>query len=960
MNSKNIVHSIIFNKKEREKNKKINPKKYARLLRKEKWGDFKHLIIFLFITIIIAAFVTAYEMAIPIYKETKEAMFTSLSEMNANTFMRAGNTDIYDVNNKLIGRLGNEKYEYVDISEISPYVTRGYIAKEDRDFSLHMGVDIKGTFRAMLAYVKNRGAITQGGSTITQQVIKNNLLTQERTFKRKITEIFLAWQMEKEYNKAQIMEFYCNSNYYGNGCYGIEGASQYYYGHSSSDLTLAEAAMLVATSNSPNSCNPVVNYDLSMEKKKNVLSDMLECGYITEEELKSAAEEKPKIVKKSENVANENYMITYAIHCAALKLMEHEGFEFKYTFKSTDEYKRYDKKYGDTYNKAVSNIRSGGYSIYTSLNPDIQKILQKSIDKGMSVYKKKNEDGIYELQCAGVCVDNNTGLVAAIVGGREEKGSYNRGYQSKRQPGSSIKPLLDYGPAYNEGIYTPSSKIVDEPVNIDGYKPTNAWSGYAGSITSREGLLRSYNTIAVKTYMKTTKPVALSYLDSLKFTSLTYSDMVAPAVAVGGFTTGATVIDMAKGYATIANKGRYIDNNCLKSMISYDGKEIYKANNASHEVYNEDVAFMLTDILSGMFQEDYMPGKKFKKSSQIYMGKTGTTNDNKDAWFCGSSPYYSTSLWMGYDIPEKMEGIAGGTKPCEIWTSFMDTLHKEMDLEKKEFYMPDTIRLQDSSGNQKEVKYTKDVYKSRPSGYDYVSMILKERREQQLKEEDEKALQKRAEKAVVKFEKFQITTIEEAQSVDSMYNEVYELADSVSDQNIREKLLTRIAYKYELLTGELTDKWANAIEAYKDALQAKMDEENGNAAELSSELAAEAEKNYHIAVVQCYINLLNMQNQYSYAMETWIIKAKEGLETCRDYDEYNKLKSNLDAAIDKTRILQEEKALSETPVDEDNDAQVLPLPTQQPDDIPGENDNGNDMEEEDNDGGISDEYEYIG
>lgn len=926
-------------RKRRKKERKINPRKYRRLVRREKWEDLRHLAVFVVFTVIMAATVSFYGFCIPIYEETKEAMFDSMSKMSQNTFLRAGNTNIYDTDGKLIGRIGNEKYEYVEADRISPYVTKGYIAKEDRNFSMHMGVDIKGTTRAVVAYITHKGEITQGGSTITQQVIKNNLLTQEKRFKRKITEIFIALQMEKEYNKIQIMEFYCNSNYYGNGCYGIEGASQYYFGHSAMDLSLAEAAMMVATSNSPNNYNPVADYGLCMEKKKLVLDDMAECGYITNEEYMAALEEEPVIVQKSENVANENYMITYAIHCAALKLMEYEGFEFKYTFDSSEEYEEYDELYKTTYTAAVASIRSGGYEIYTSLNPDIQKIFQKAIDKGMVEYDEKNEEGIYTMQSAGVCVDNSTGLVVAVVGGREGKGSYNRGYQARRQSGSAIKPLLDYGPAYNEGIYTPSSVLVDEPVNIDGYKPTNAWAGYAGEITSREALLRSYNTIAVKTYMKTTKPVALSYLESMRFSTLTYSDMIAPALAVGGFTVGVTPADMAKGYATLASGGNYVENDCIKSLVSYTGTEVYSDTGSSHEVYTEDTAFMINDILSGMFQENFMPGKKFQKSDQIYMGKTGTTNNNKDAWFCGSSAYYSASVWMGYDIPKEMKNVAGGNKPCEIWTKFMDSLHDKLGLERKEFNVPGTVMLSNSDGSVMEVGYSENVYKSRPEGYDYISMILKEKREDEKRKEDEKVLEERAEQATEDFERFQITTVQEAQSVDEMYNEVYMLVNSVSDDEIRIDLLERIAYKYQILSGNLAEKWENAIDAYNKSLQAKLNEENNTAAVLSEELAYEAEKSYRISMVESYINLLNMQSGYISIMESWIIQAEAGMQSCTEYEaEYVMLRQNLDDAVMRIRTLQINGIINETidqpsilpPVQED--AGVSEAPFQSPDD----------------------------
>lgn len=890
--------------KEGKKEKKINPEKYKRLLRMERRADLKHLIFFLIITIIIAAIVVGYGIVKPIYDETATAMYEALTTMNENSFLRIGNTEIYDKDDKLIGRIGNEKYEYVDISDISPYITQAYIAKEDRNFATHLGVDFKATLRAGLSLIKNRGEITQGGSTITQQVVKNNLLTQQQTFKRKFTEIFIAFGVEKEYNKAQIMEFYCNSNYYGNGCYGVEGASQYYFGCFAKDVTLAQAAILVATSNSPNNYNPVVDYDLCMEQKASVLDDMLECEFITEDECKQAKEDQPEIVQKSDNIKNESYQITYAVHSAALKYMEINGFEFKYTFETDEEYKTYNELYSSEYNKAVEEIRTGGYKIYTSLDNKIQKQLQKKIDKELKGYKEKDENGIYTLQSAAVCIDNESDMVVAIVGGREGMGSFNRGYQAKRQPGSSIKPLLDYGPAFNEGYLTPASILEDKQLDINGYRPKNAWSGYVGNIDVRTALVKSYNTIAIQAFMMTGAEKSLSYLDKLHFSSITYSDMISLPISVGGFTYGVTVDNIAKGYSTIANGGQYTNNTCVRELLTYNNESIYKATEEKEEVYNADTAFMLTDVLEGQFKESYGAGYKYIDSKQNYAGKTGTTNDFKDVWFCGFSPYYTTAVWIGYDMPKPMEGITANTTPCKIWTEFMDDLHKNLNLEPKEFEVPYTIRLEAQDGTRREVSYSENVYKSRPKGWDYVSTILEERRKEAEAEVTEKRLQEMAEAKVADFENFNITKVEEAIKVTELYQEAYNLASQVNNSKIRAELLERIASKYEILNKDVITIWNDAIEAYNKSLQEKREQESELQAQLSIEAAREARKTAKLELVQYYIDNLNERTVYTTIIEEMIENAKLALEDCVEYPEdYQRLAIDLNLAINRVLLL---------------------------------------------------------
>lgn len=821
----------------------------------------------------------------PKYAKTKENVYQFISNMDTGTFRRKGNTYVYDKDNKKIGKIGNEKYVYKESSKISDYIKNGYIAQEDRRFATHHGIDIKGIARAGIVMIKNRGHATQGASTITQQVVKNNLLSSERTMKRKITEMMIALQLEKTYSKAQIMEFYCNSNYYGCGCYGVEGAAQYYFGHSAADVSLAEAAMLVGVSNRPSAYNPVTSYDKAIAKKNEVLSSMFSQGYITEKEYKKAKKEQPKIVEKTDNTDNDNYMVSYAIHCATLELMKQDGFEFQYDFTSQKSYEKYKAAYKESYSDAAGIIRSGGYKIYTSFDQNVQKKLQKAV-------KKNLPSGV---QGAAVCVDNTSQMVIAMVGGKSENGEYNRGFLMERNPGSAIKPLLDYGPALNEGVSTAATYIEDEKVDFHGYSPKNADLIYRGSITMREALARSVNTVAVKLLNQTGMKTAFPYLGKMHFSSLCYADRTALSSALGGFTYGVKVVDMAKGYATLANQGRYSENNCLREIKTEDGTKIYQSQKDTTEVYNKDTAYILTDMMQGTFREDYGTAHDLYDNRQYYAGKTGTTNDNKDAWFCGYSAYYTTAVWAGCDKPRSVEGLKGASYPGKIWKDFMSDIHK--DKAKVDFPIPDTVYLVNRSGIEKKISKTKDLWKSRPSGFDYESsltrdMLLEKQKERRIEKEE-----KAAEKKVSDFEDYEIKNSSEAKQFATYYQKVLDVIEEIEDESKQRSFKNRAAYKYELLSKEVMDKWNEVIKQEEENAQKKKDLENKEDAAKSEEEAVNSLKDKRKEVVSWYIDALYDRTLYTDTVKKMISDAQDALGKCSGLSGYDSLKDELSKAI---------------------------------------------------------------
>lgn len=848
----------------------------------------------------------------PEYRNIKEKEFDTFSKISDGAFHKAGNTVIYDKNNKKIGSIGNEKYYYVKISAISPYVTKGYVSKEDKAFYTHHGVSWKGTLRAAIKLVINRGEKTQGGSTITQQVVKNCLLTQTKTYERKIIEIATARQIEKQYTKAQIMEFYCNTNYYGNGCYGIEGASMYYFRKHAKDLSLGEAAMLVGVSNRPNAYNPVYSYSSAMKQKKIVISEMLEDKEITKTQAQEAISERPTIVRYSQNTKNRGYLVSYALHCATLKLMKFNNFQLRYKFSSQSDYKKYRKRYMSAYNKYYQQVRTGGYSIYTSLDPAVQKKLQTSITGGLKSKPEKQKNGSYAFQGAGVCIDNRTQMVVAVVGGRDEKYDYNRGYQMERQPGSAIKPLLDYGPGINEGTIYNGTSVKDQKTSFDGYTPKNADNRYHGTVTARKALVRSYNIPAVKIYSMTGRTASLSYLQAMKFSHLTYTDQNVYPVAIGGFSRGVTVEEMARGYATMENGGQYSDNTCIRKMSSFADKTVYSATKETKEVYNEDTSFMISDMLEGMFRESGSLGYGRNTAGQRYAGKTGTTNSNRDMWFCGYSKYYTTALWMGYDYPRSID-VPTKTR-MDVWLHFMNSVHG--GLARKEFAPPSTVKLRNiKTGTEQNVSYASsgDVYAARPEGWDYMSSIVQKQMIEGEQKRAERARIARCQKLVKEIENYKIESMSDAAKFKAAYQNAYNAALEVVTESKREEFTERLEIRYNAL-GKALKKWGEAETEYNDQVKQKKEEDAKIEAQKELENARSKISENRVSIAEYYIDQISGRTVYTETVKELIDKATEAVEKCKGTSEYSMLKSDLDA------VKKHANSLPKPESDESNDS----------------------------------------
>ena len=692
----------------------------------------------------------------------------------------------------------------------------GYIAQEDRRFKNHNGVDWIATFRAGLALIKHGGEVTQGGSTITQQVIKNTYLTQERTFTRKIVEILLAPELEKKYSKADIIEFYCNTNFYGHRCYGVEAASLYYFGKHAEDLAPEEAAVLIGISNSPSAYDPVSHPNASKNKRDDVLKSMNEVGYLSNEDYEKAVSSPLKIVQKETEGTDENYQSSYAIHCAALELMKMDGFEFQYTFDNKEDYTLYSERYTTAYSEQSDRIRAGGFQIYTSLDSGLQAVLQTQIDASLSGFTELQENGKFALQGAGVIVDNKTNYVTAIVGGRGADDPFNRAYLSARQPGSTIKPLIDYGPAFDTGEYYPTRMVNDHKWEKG---PSNSGRRYFGNVTVREALNRSLNTVAWQILEDIGIDFGLSYLGEMEFQKLSYVDNQVPSLSIGGFTNGVRVVDMAKGYSTLANGGVYNDRTCIVKILHEKEGELTKDMTPfAKQVYRSDSAFMLTDVLKGTFTSPYGTGRGLGLENDMpAAGKTGTTNSSKDTWFCGYTPYYTAAVWVGYDIPRNMPGIYGATYAGKIWKNVMDEIHQ--GLPPLDWEQPDTVERRADETNGIE---------------DYFSTTAQFRAQQSLHEKEQAALLEELTQEAEAFCAREIRSVEDTYTVKDEYASITSRLPLLDDGEQRALLLEQTEQRY--------DYFVSIISQMGDEIRRYEEQKAAEEKKAREEAAKEAEK----------------------------------------------------------------------------------------------------------------------
>ena len=586
------------------------------------------------------------------------------------------NSIVVDMDNNEIAKLGCERnHETISTSTIPDDLKNAYVAIEDERFYSHGGIDIKRTGGAIVSYITHFGKSSYGGSTITQQLVKNLTGDSTDSIVRKVKEWWKAWQLETCLSKDEILEAYLNIIYVGPNRYGIETGAKYYFNKSAKDLTLEECAFLAGINHSPNSYNPFEEKDNTekiTKRTKIVLDKMLELNYINEENYNIAIGKVDKgfNFKKGQMKSEE---AVYSYHTDALILEITQDIA---------------KKYHISESFATNYINMAGLTIHSTQDSKVQEKTETEFEK--SKYSLPSKTGGNSSQAAMVIIDHKTGYVVGCTGGLGEKTkarSLNRATQSVRQTGSSIKPLSILIPAIDKKIITAASIYDDTERDFaEGYHPTD-YNPSLGKITVRRAVESSQNIPFVE-IMETLKPKnAIKYLKKMGITSLTEEDETL-VLSLGGLQKGISPLEMAGAYATIANDGEYIEPTFYSSIDNEAGKTILKTIQKKTRVVSKEVAYMVKDILRQPVVGANGTATYCKISGVDVAAKTGTTDENYDRWLCGFTPYYTAVTWYGYDVNESIE--YNKKNPAGLlWANVMSRVHT--GLNSKKFEKPNSI-----------------------------------------------------------------------------------------------------------------------------------------------------------------------------------------------------------------------------------------------------------------------------
>ncbi len=636
-NDKDNISEGNLDKKNKRKNKKDKSKNVLK-------------IVIIFIVILIICFGTWLGIITHRWKKIAKDML--LDE----------NSVVKDTNSNVIAKLGSEKKkEKTKLSDMPNNLKNAYVAIEDERFYSHGGVDIKRTGAAIASYVLHGGSSSYGGSTITQQLVKNLTGDSTDSISRKIKEWWKAFQIETCTTKDQLLEAYLNIIYVGPNIYGVEAGSKYYFSKSSKDLTLEECAFLAGINNSPNSYSPFENKDNSEKIKKRtkiVLSKMIELKYIDQESYNNAVAKVDSGLKfKKGDITSGNGVYSY--HTDALIPEVTKDIQQKYHISETF---------------ATNYINMAGLTIYSTQNTDIQTKTENEFEK--SKYSLASKNGGNSSQAAMVIIDHKTGYVTGCTGGlgkKTEPRSLNRATQSIRQTGSAIKPIAVLAPAISKKMITAASIYDDTERDFaEGYHPTD-YNPSLGKVTVRRAVESSQNIPFVEIMEKLKPSKSIKFLEKMGVTTLTEEDNNL-VLALGGLQKGISPLEMAGAYATIANDGVYIEPTFYSKVENKNGTLIIKSKQKSRRVFSKEVAYILKELLTQPVTGTNGTATYCAISGIDVAAKTGTTDENYDRWLCGFTPYYTAVTWYGYDQNESIH--FNKKNPAGLlWANVMSRVH---------------------------------------------------------------------------------------------------------------------------------------------------------------------------------------------------------------------------------------------------------------------------------------------
>ncbi len=658
------------------------------LKEREKPGSFFLAVLFTSLKMLILAFIVVCFIGFGLLVGVVKAYVETTPSLDVAQLTISDRTSyLYDMNGDLLTTIADVEYrDWVDIENIPDMLKNAFISVEDVRFYKHSGVDFKRLFSAALEILGNSNST--GGSTITQQLIKNKILGSQRNYKRKIQEAYMALELETIITKDQILEAYLNDIPLGESNYGVKSAAMDYFGKELSELSVRECAMLAGLPQAPYRYDPRKNMyqrdqmEVTNQRTNQVLSRMYQAGFITKDQYESALTEQVSIIEVSQQkqMYDMAYFVEYSISDVITHLLEKRGL-------SNTSANR---------NAVENELRTSGYHIYTTVDPTIQNTVQTTLstwdsypplaDTSKSLLVETGEDGTVtetvEPQAAAVVLDYHTGELRAVIGGRNEP-SIRKGINratSYTEVGSSIKPLAVYGPALDIG-YSPASIVQNMDGPIQGWTtekgyPAGGLDSRYGPVTFRRALMSSLNVAAAHVLMDDVTPaVAAEYLYQMGATE-SKINVDGAGLALG--TSGLTPIQMAAAYGTIANGGVYLEPLSFTKVLDAEGNVILDADEVrdTHRVFQESTAYLLVDMMTDAVKSG--TGTKAKITDMTVAGKTGTNSDYASVYFAGITPYYASSLWVGHDYPANKlkKGSSGGDEAAPLWQAYMSKIHE--------------------------------------------------------------------------------------------------------------------------------------------------------------------------------------------------------------------------------------------------------------------------------------------
>jgi penicillin-binding protein 1A len=608
--------------------------------------------------------------ALASYIENTELVDVQNLSVNLTSFIYAEGSDgnIY----QLETLYDDENRVWASLDEIPLNLQRAFIAIEDERFFQHKGFDVKRTLGASFGYIKNKithsNDTTYGGSTLTQQLIKNITGEDDYSPGRKIQEIYRAYKLEQELTKNQILEMYLNTIYLSQQCNGVKSAAKVYFNKELYELTLPECATIAAITQFPSKYDPKKNPENNKARRNVILAKMCELGYITEEERAEAAATDVVTVSKEEGSISSSatsYYTDALIEQVINDLVEQKG-----------------------YTEAIAQkmLYCGGFKIYSAVDMDIQAIMD-SYYADDSNFPTLSSDEI--AQSSMVIIDPYTGYVKGIVGGRgvkEGSRTLNRATQTLRQPGSSIKPLSIYAPSVEYGKVTPTTLVSDSPITIGDWSPRNDDRKFKGNISVSSALAGSRNVPAVRilqhlgldrsyNFVKRNFRIS-SLVDSREQNGKVFSDKSFAAIGLGGLTDGVSVLEMAAAYVPFVSGGNYYSPSFYTRVENSYGEVILQRDPSPQPAISESTAVTMTEMLQNVTKSG--TGTSARLSSMPSAGKTGTTSNNYDRWFVGYTPYYVGAVWFGYDIPRSLKSVSGNPS-AKVWNGIMERVHANLE-----------------------------------------------------------------------------------------------------------------------------------------------------------------------------------------------------------------------------------------------------------------------------------------